>query len=122
MNLLAKLNIKCYCCGAEKWQYQIWKCDCGYKFYGDKWNYEPTCDCSEEPMFRAITDGSEFFQLHHLTYKNLGMEKDNELIILCEDCHKLVHCLIRIYPFLRINTAPEYVKSEKLRRLDVCIK
>lgn len=111
-------DVNCYCCGAEKWKYKIWKCNyCGENFLGDKWNYEPYCDCYEnnrEYGFSQITDGSEYFQLHHLTYKNLGNEKKDEMIILCEDCHRLVHHLIKLYPSrLNIKNAPNYVKNEK---------
>jgi hypothetical protein len=30
-------------------------------------------------------------QIHHLTYERLGFEEDNDLVILCEKCHKEVH-------------------------------
>ena len=30
-------------------------------------------------------------QIHHLTYKNLGDEKKDELVPLCNDHHKLAH-------------------------------
>ena len=33
----------------------------------------------------------EFIQLHHLTYKNIGNEKFNELIRLCFNCHGKIH-------------------------------
>ena len=29
--------------------------------------------------------------LHHRTYKRLGKEKLNDLILLCENCHHLLH-------------------------------
>jgi len=29
--------------------------------------------------------------VHHLTYDNLGRELDDDLIVLCNDCHKQVH-------------------------------
>ena len=107
-------NVKCYCCGTEKWQYRIWKCSCVQKFYGDKWDYKPICDCCDESTFIAITDGSEYFQLHHLTYKNLGKEKTDELKILCVDCHRLAHHLINLYSLLKIDTVVDYIRNEKL--------
>lgn len=30
-------------------------------------------------------------QIHHITYENLGFELDNDLIILCKNCHQYVH-------------------------------
>ena len=35
--------------------------------------------------------GHSFIQLHHLTYKNIGKEKFNELIRLCFNCHGKIH-------------------------------
>jgi 5-methylcytosine-specific restriction endonuclease McrA len=32
-----------------------------------------------------------WLEVHHLTYKNLGNEKLNELLTLCVACHKAVH-------------------------------
>jgi phage terminase large subunit GpA-like protein len=32
-----------------------------------------------------------FLQLHHIRYTNLGKEKDEDLIALCEKCHKKIH-------------------------------
>lgn len=29
--------------------------------------------------------------LHHKTYKRIGHEKLNDLVLLCEDCHKKAH-------------------------------
>ena len=30
-------------------------------------------------------------QVHHLTYENLGEEKDEDLTVLCQVCHKKLH-------------------------------
>ena len=114
-------DVHCYSCGVEKWKYRIWQCNfCGGKFLGDKWDYKPYCEYCEgydgEQSFKQITDGSEYFQLHHLTYKNLSNEKEGDLIILCEDCHRLAHNLIGIYPKnLNIANVPDYIKKEKTR-------
>lgn len=38
--------------------------------------------------------GLEFgpgFHLHHKTYKNLGVERLMDLVMLCPSCHELVH-------------------------------
>ena len=31
------------------------------------------------------------FHIHHLTYKHLGNEKDDELVFLCKECHEKTH-------------------------------
>lgn len=39
----------------------------------------------------------ENLQVHHLTYENLGNEKDEDLILLCKKCHFAIHkgvCMI----------------------------
>lgn len=33
----------------------------------------------------------EHFNVHHKTYKRVGNEKDKDLMLLCEDCHHLLH-------------------------------
>ena len=30
-------------------------------------------------------------EIHHLSYANLGNEKDDDLIALCKSCHKEIH-------------------------------
>ena len=115
LNLLSSDYVKCDCCSAEKWQYKVWECvKCGSKFYGDKWDYIPYCDnCESNNNFIAITNGNEYFQLHHITYKNLGNEEKSELMILCVECHRLVHNLIRLYPFFKKDNVVDYIKIEK---------
>ena len=34
---------------------------------------------------------SEHMNVHHLTYKRIGNEKDSDLTLLCETCHQLLH-------------------------------
>jgi ssDNA-binding Zn-finger/Zn-ribbon topoisomerase 1 len=31
------------------------------------------------------------FNIHHINYKNLFNEKDEDIIVLCQDCHKKTH-------------------------------
>jgi 5-methylcytosine-specific restriction endonuclease McrA len=33
-------------------------------------------------------------QLHHLTYKKVGRERPQDLVPLCQSCHKLVHQIL----------------------------
>lgn len=35
-------------------------------------------------------DGEEL-ELHHVTYRNLGDERDDELVLLCTECHCRAH-------------------------------
>ena len=116
MVMLAGDHVQCECCKAKKWMYCIWKCNaCGSKFYGDKWNTVPYCECGfyEESGFTKITDGREYFQLHHIDYKNLGDEKDDDLVILCQDCHGLAHTLIKLCQGLDKKNVIEYIRNEK---------
>lgn len=34
---------------------------------------------------------SNRLEVHHLTYRNLGQERESELIVLCHDCHATEH-------------------------------
>lgn len=38
-----------------------------------------------------LCNNKENLQVHHNTYENRGNEKDEDLIVLCEDCHKKFH-------------------------------
>jgi len=33
----------------------------------------------------------EEIELHHLSYEHLGDERDDELVLLCVDCHRQAH-------------------------------
>lgn len=39
----------------------------------------------------AMCGSTTSLQVHHLTYKHLGHELDNELVVLCVLCHRKVH-------------------------------
>ena len=39
----------------------------------------------------AICFGRDNLHVHHRTYKRLGCENLNDLIVLCERCHELFH-------------------------------
>ena len=51
-----------------------------------KANFKPNKKCS------ACEKGGRL-ELHHKTYKNLGVEKAHELCFLCGDCHESIHVL-----------------------------
>ncbi len=40
--------------------------------------------------------GTKFLQVHHLNYLHLGDEQDEDLEVLCRDCHREKHDLPRI--------------------------
>lgn len=48
------------------------------------------------------------FNLHHITYKNLGHEKNEDLVLLCYKCHKSLHDSLkqarRVNPYLKVET------------------
>lgn len=44
--------------------------------------------------FRCVKCGcSKNLQVHHITYENLGEEKDADLVTLCDKCHNSIHSL-----------------------------
>jgi 5-methylcytosine-specific restriction endonuclease McrA len=38
-----------------------------------------------------VCGGTERLQVHHNTYKRIGNERLNDLVLLCDDCHKEAH-------------------------------
>jgi hypothetical protein len=40
--------------------------------------------------------GSARLDLHHLTYDRRGKEKPGDLLALCRDCHRRVHCVASV--------------------------
>lgn len=36
--------------------------------------------------------------VHHLSYKNLGNEKDKDLLVLCRRCHRDLHFFMELQP------------------------
>lgn len=34
---------------------------------------------------------TDYVELHHLHYENLGREKDEDVVLLCYKCHRLLH-------------------------------
>lgn len=41
----------------------------------------------------ACQDTDSVLHVHHLTYERLGCELEEDLIVLCEECHKVEHGL-----------------------------
>jgi len=72
-----------------------------------------------------ICDSTKELQIHHNTYKNRGMELDDELLILCKDCHNTYHFTNKIgrkrkKPASPKNTFNVYGRSIKPRRYSFC--
>lgn len=64
------------------------------KFYNSKL-FNGSCYC--------CGDDKGKFNLHHKTYKRFGNEKLDDLIAVCEDCHKEIHELLNHNNNSRIN-------------------
>jgi len=43
----------------------------------------------------AICGNSANFNVHHRTYKNLGHEKIEDVVLLCKNCHERLHIKAR---------------------------
>lgn len=39
----------------------------------------------------VMCQGDKYIHVHHMTYKNVGNEKLDELVYLCWNCHKYLH-------------------------------
>lgn len=60
---------------------------------------------------------SEKIHLHHKTYDNLGHERPNELVALCESCHRGVHRYAKEHRDLTLWQATDHVvKTGRYRR------
>lgn len=46
------------------------------------------------PSSRCFVCRGSRVQLHHITYERLGHERDDDLVRLCEGCHRRTHYLI----------------------------
>lgn len=45
----------------------------------------------ENRPYCSVCRSTERLEVHHLTYKRLGMELDVDLVVLCHECHRKVH-------------------------------
>jgi 5-methylcytosine-specific restriction endonuclease McrA len=50
---------------------------------------------------------NEDLQVHHKTYRRLGHEIDSDLIVLCSDCHAMMHGEPRFAMYVRCRTCGE---------------
>ena len=58
----------------------------------DKWKQRRKPVIEKYP-FCQVCKLAPSTQVHHISYKNLGDEKDWELLAVCKDCHKEIHGL-----------------------------
>jgi phage terminase large subunit GpA-like protein len=54
-------------------------------------------------------------QLHHKTYKRLGKEKLNDLLLICDECHSQLHNLVKRDNNMRLFTAASVMRSDNIR-------
>lgn len=55
----------------------------------------------------AICGSAKNLAVHHITYENLGAEKDADLITLCNSCHGTIHSTGFENPFFLLAKAEE---------------
>lgn len=46
---------------------------------------------AEHKKICVMCQGNKYLQVHHMTYANIGNEKEEDLAFLCNDCHKLIY-------------------------------
>lgn len=52
-------------------------------------------------------------EVHHITYKNLEAEKDEDLMVLCQECHDAAHAIG--------TKRPKNVTTKMMRRAIICL-
>lgn len=63
----------------------------------DKWENTRQLKAKEQNFIceRCGVEVLKGFHIHHKTYKHLGNERLDELMFLCEDCHKSLHIALK---------------------------
>jgi hypothetical protein len=46
---------------------------------------------TEEEISEQLRQGEYRLDVHHLTYERLGSELADDLLVLCRNCHELIH-------------------------------
>ena len=67
----------------------------------------------------AFCGANKNLHVHHITYENLGEEKDGDLVALCSDCHKELHEGKRIMPFHNLKLTENIVRNLALSENDI---
>ena len=65
----------------------------GYKSYlkSQHWDLIRSRVIQNHPYCEMCKKSKKPLQVHHLSYKRIGYEKDSDLIPLCAECHAAVH-------------------------------
>lgn len=48
---------------------------------------------TDSEITECVPHGDYRLDVHHLTYERLGAELPDDLLVLCRDCHELIHGL-----------------------------
>lgn len=70
----------------------------------------------------CICGTAKNLRCHHITYENIGHEKDSDLVTLCDSCHETVHQGNDYHDYLciawdRLHDRLEVAKTEKEKEL-----
>jgi hypothetical protein len=59
------------------------------------------------------------FELHHMTYKNLGCEKLTDLRLVCRECHQRIHDLAKAndYPIWKATVRSCHNEKRRIKKL-----
>ncbi len=57
----------------------------------DHWKRMRDCRIHDFGGLCAVCCSGQGLEVHHRTYQNLGKEKEQDLTVLCRDCHELFH-------------------------------
>lgn len=72
--------------------------------------YDYKCDSCGSPKNLCV---------HHITYENLGEEKDEDLVVLCQRCHRQLHDPLNVIDYLLFAEGYAYSdlesEDEKIR-------
>lgn len=79
----------------------------------------PSCEGCGQSV-QPLSGKSLILQVHHLTYERLGRESDDDLLAVCEGCHRLMHGLPGATPKTWVTQLfayrPEGPKKELMRK------
>lgn len=56
----------------------------------EEWTEKSRAEREKNPNC-SLCNRKGVLHVHHRTYVRLGSEKDGDLVVLCEDCHKMFH-------------------------------
>lgn len=65
--------------------------------------YDYKCDKCGSPKNLCV---------HHITYENLGEEKDDDLVVLCQRCHRQLHDPFNSIDYLMIAEGEAYLELD----------